>query len=222
MLKQLRKLVCNANQKHSDFGLKKLTWGNVSGIDRDRGLVVVKPQDVSFKDLEHEDMIIVDLEGNIVEGEGQLPKDIKTHLGLYEKFQSIGAVSSFRSSWATVYAQSGLSIPVYGTAHLEHFKGEIPCTRSISDDEIYRGFDNAAANVIAEAFANLNYMAIPGVLVKNHAPFTWGESPLLAVKNAAMLETTAKLAYRVMEIGWIRGGEPATVTAALIDADNRG
>jgi L-ribulose-5-phosphate 4-epimerase len=218
MLKQLKKMVCNANQKHSKFGLKTLQWRHVSGIDRDRGLVVVKPADITCSDLEYEDMIVVDMEGNIMEGEGKLPADLSAHLGLYEKFQSIGGVASSRSQWATIYAQSGLSIPVYGTAHLEFFKGEIPCTRAISDDEIHRGFEHAVANVIAEAFADKNYSAIPGVLVKNHAPFAWGESPLLAVQNAAMLETTAKLAYRIMEISWIRGGEPSTVTQALIDS----
>jgi L-ribulose-5-phosphate 4-epimerase len=217
MLKQLRKMVCNANQKYSKFGLKTLQWGHVSGIDRDRGLVVVKPADVTCNELSYEDMLVVDLEGNIMEGEGQLPKDIQTHLGLYEKFQSIGGVASTRSQWATVAAQAGLSIPVYGTAHLEFFKGEIPCTRAVSDDEINSGFEKAAANVIEETFGKNDYMKIPGVLVKSHAPFAWGESPMSAVQNAAMLEQAAKMAYRTMEICLLRGCEATPVSDALIN-----
>ena len=221
MLKQLRKMVCAANKRFSYFGLKASTWGNVSGIERERGLIVVKPNDVSCKELTPDDMMIVDLDGQIVEGVGELPCDIATHLRLYGAFRYVGGVANTRSSWATVSAQAGLAIPVYGTTHIESFKGEIPCTRTISDQEILAGYELGVGNAIVETFANLDYMAIPGVLVKNHAPFAWGESPLQAVQNIAMLEKLAKMAYRTRVIGKLQGVDVEPVSKTLVDVKSQ-
>jgi len=217
LLKQLRKLVCVANRRLPRFGLDKFTGGSVSGIERNRGLVVIKPSDVSCKEVTPDDMVIVDFSGKIVEGSGKLPQEILTHLRLYEAFPHIEGVAHTRSIWATVCAQAGLSIPALGTTHLEFFKGNIPCTRALTDDEINSGFEVAVGNVIEETFANLDYMAIPGVLVKNHIPFTWGESSLLAVHNATMLETIAKMAYRSITISMLSGNEITPVSQALIN-----
>ena len=221
MLKQLRKMVCAASKRFSHFGLKASTWGNVSGIERERGLVVIKPSDVSNKELTPDDMIIVDLDGQIVEGVGELPCDIATHLRLYEAFSYIGGITNTRSTWATISAQAGLSIPAYSTAHIEMFKGDIPCTRTILDQEIYAGYELSVGNVIVETFANLDYMAIPGVLVKNHTPFAWGESPLQAVQNVAMLENLAKMAYRTYVISKLQGVDVGPVSKALVDVKSQ-
>ena len=217
MLKQLRKMVCAANKRFSHFGLKASTWGNVSGIERERGLVVIKPNDVSNKELTPDDMIIVDLEGQIVEGVGELPCDITTHLRLYEAFNYVGGIANTRSTWATISAQAGLSIPAYGTTHIELFKGDIPCTRTISDKEICAGYELGVGNVIVETFANLDYMTVPGVLVKGHTPFAWGESPLQAVQNVAMLEKLARMAYRTRVISKLHGIDVEPVSKALVD-----
>lgn len=216
MLKQLRKMVCAANKRFSHFGLKASTWGTVSGIERERGLVVIKPADVSNKELTHDDMIIVDLDGQIVEGVGELPCDIATHLRLYEAFSYAGGIANTRSSWAVVTAQAGLSIPAYSTSHIELFKGDIPCTRTLSDEEIYAGYERNVGNVIVETFANLDYMAIPGVLVKNHAPFAWGVGSMQAVQNVAAIESLAKMAYRTRVIGKVHGVYAEPVSQALI------
>ena len=222
MLKQLRKMVCAANKRFAHFGLKASTWGNVSGIERERGLVVVKPGDVPNKELTPDDMIIVDLEGNIVEGVGELPCDIVTHLRLYKAFSYVGGIANTRSTWATISAQAGLPIPAYGTTHLELFKGEIPCTRGLSDHEIYSGYDLSVGNVIVETFSNIDYMAVPGVLVKSHTPFAWGENPMQAVQNVAMLENLAKMAYRTRVVSKLHGVDLEPISKALVDTKSLG
>ena len=217
MLKQLRKLVCVANRRLPRLELDKFTCGCVSGIERKRGLVVIKPSDVPSKEVLPDDLMVIDLTGKIVEGSGKLPQETLTHLHLYDAFPHIESIAHTHSIWATICAQAGLSIPAFGTTHLEFFKGDIPCTRTLTDEEINSGFEAAVGSVIAETFADSDYMAIPGVLVKNHIPFTWGESPLLAVHNATMLETIAKMAYRTVTVSMLAGKEATLVPKALVE-----
>ncbi|MCL2499775.1 MAG: L-ribulose-5-phosphate 4-epimerase [Defluviitaleaceae bacterium] len=193
MLKNLRKLVCAANKELPRLGLVSFTWGNVSGIDRKRGLVVIKPSGVPYKDLTPENMVVVDLAGKVVEGKNP-SSDTPTHLRLYEAFPEIGGVVHTHSTWATIFAQAGKPIEPYGTTHADHFYGSVPCTRALTEAEINNQYEWETGNVIAEAFAEREYMATPAVLVKNHGPFTWGTTPDEAVHNSAVLDNVAQLA----------------------------
>ncbi|MCL2378461.1 MAG: L-ribulose-5-phosphate 4-epimerase [Defluviitaleaceae bacterium] len=195
MLKPLRKSVHKANLRLPKLGLVLFTWGNVSGIDRARGLVVIKPSGVPYKKLLIDDMIIVDLNGNVVAGEGKPSSDTATHLRLYEAFPDISGIVHTHSTYATAFAQAGHSLPAYGTTHADYFHGPVPCTRALTDYEIRGNYELETGNVIAETFGNLDPTAVPGVLVKNHGPFTWGTSPADAVYNAAVLEECAKMAW---------------------------
>jgi len=217
MLKNLKQLVFVANKRLAKLDLTDNLWGHASGIERERGLVVVKPGDVSCKDLTPDDMIVIDLEGKVIEGSGKPAKDVITHFCIYAKFQNIGGVVSFHSPWATIFAQAGLSIPAYGITHLEHFKGDIPCTRALLDEEITSDYEAGIGNVIAETFTQRDSTKIPGVLVKNHAPFTWGESPIQAVFHAAALEKVAKMAYRTGVISTALGSKAALVPEAMLE-----
>jgi len=217
MLKNLRKLVYVANKRLTKLGLADAAWGNVSGIERERGLLVVKPYDVSCKDLTPGDMIIINMSGEVVEGLGQPASDATTHLYLYNTFPQIGGVVSIYSAWATVFAQAGLPIPAYGIRHVEYFKGTIPCTRALTNEEVTAGYESGIGKVIAETFAQLDPMKIPGVLVKNHAPFTWGESPLQAVQTAGAMEKIAKMAFRTGTISAALGTSPTPVPNALLE-----
>ena len=217
MLKNLKQLVYVANKRLTKLELTDGLWGHVSGIERDRGLVVAKPADVSCKDLTPEDMLVIDLQGKIVEGAGAPAKDITTHLVIYSNFQSIGGTASLYSPWATVFAQGGLPIPAYGITHLEYFKGDIPCTRALQNDEIMAGYEAAIGSVIGETFADIDPAKIPGVLVKNHAPFSWGESPIQAVFHAAALEKVAKMAYRTGVISTALGQKAIPVPGAMLE-----
>ena len=195
MLKTLRKSVLKANLQLPKLGLVLFTWGNVSGIDRTRGLMVIKPSGVPYKDLTAEDMITVDMDGNIVAGEGNPSSDTATHLRLYKAFPDILGVVHTHSTYATAFAQAGHGLPAYGTTHADYFHGGVPCTRALTDSEINGSYELETGNVIVETFANLNPNAVPGVLVKNHGAFTWGTSPEDAVHNAAVLEECAKMAW---------------------------
>jgi len=217
MLKNLRKLVYVANKRLTRLGLTDADWGNVSGIERERGLVVVKPGDISCKDLTPDDMIVINLKGKVVEGQGTPASDFAVHLHLYKTFSSIGGVVSAYSIWATIFAQAGLPIPAYGTRHIEFFKGDIPCTRALNNDDIADSFEKAVASAITDAFTDLDPMKIPSVLVKNHAPFTWGESPIQAVYQAAELEKIAKMAYHTSLLGSANKVKATTVPQALIN-----
>jgi len=195
LLKTLRKAVHKANLQLPKLGLVLFTWGNVSGIDRARGLVAIKPSGIPYKKLILDDMIIVDLNGNVVAGEGNPSSDTATHLRLYEAFPDITGVVHTHSTYATAFAQAGCGLPAYGTTHADYFHGPVPCTRALTDSEIRGSYELETGNVIVETFANIDPNAVPGVLVKNHGAFTWGTSPGDAVHNAAVLEECAKMAW---------------------------
>lgn len=193
MLEQLKKEVYEANMELPKRGLVTYTWGNVSGIDREQGLFVIKPSGVSYDDLKPEDMVVVDLKGNKVEGNFNPSSDTATHLELYLAFPEIGGVVHTHSPVATAWAQAGRSIPCYGTTHADYFKGDIPCTRSLTEEEVNNGYEKNTGLVIVETFFGLNPLYVPGVLCKNHGPFTWGKNAAEAVYNAVVLEEVAKM-----------------------------
>lgn len=201
MLEYLKEQVCKANLDLVKHGLVVLTWGNVSGIDRSKNLVVIKPSGVSYEDMHPGDMVVVDLEGNVVDGALKPSSDTSTHIVLYNYFKEIGGIVHTHSEWATSWAQAGLGIPAYGTTHADHFYGEVPCTRKLTKEEIENDYELETGNVIVRRFKNLNAIAIPGVLVHGHGPFTWGEDPNDAVHNAVVLEEIAKMAYRTQVLG---------------------
>lgn len=195
MLEDLKKAVLEANLELHRQGLVVFTWGNVSGIDRGKGLVVIKPSGVPYEELKMEHMVVVDLEGNQVEGSLRPSSDTPTHLVLYRQFPQTGGIVHTHSSWATVWAQAGMGIPAFGTTHADYFYGEIPCTRRMTEGEINSEYEAETGNVIVETFRDRNPEHMPGVLVFNHGPFTWGKDAEEAVHNAVVLEEVAKLAY---------------------------
>lgn len=202
MLEKLKKEVLEANLQLPKHGLVTFTWGNVSGIDRDRGLVVIKPSGVPYEELTLEDMVVVDLEGNIIEGTKRPSSDTPTHLALYRSFQHVGGIVHTHSPWATAWAQAGRSIPALGTTHADYYYGEIPCTRTLTKDEITRAYELETGNVIIETFetGGIDPLAMPGVLVSNHAPFCWGKNANQAVHNAVVLEEVAKMALHTFQL----------------------
>ena len=199
MLKKLKKQVYTANMQLMEYGLITLTWGNVSGIDRERGLVVIKPSGVPYSKLLPDNMVVVNMQGKVIEG-GKPSSDTATHLRLYEAFPEIGGVVHTHSTWATIFAQAGTGIPAYGTTHADYFYGKIPCTRGLKESEITKDYEGETGNVIIETFKSIDPNAIPAVVVKNHGPFTWGDSPLKAVENAVVLEEVAKMAYHTKKL----------------------
>jgi L-ribulose-5-phosphate 4-epimerase len=201
MIKDLKKEVFAANLALVKHGLVIFTWGNVSGIDRKEGLVVIKPSGVSYDDMTADDMVVIDMEGNIVEGELKPSSDTPTHLILYQNFENIGGVVHTHSEWATSWAQAGKPIPAYGTTHADYFYGEIPCTRKLTQLEIEEEYEKNTGYVIIERFKEHDANAIPGVLVNGHAPFSWGKNAGEAVHNAVVLEEVAKMAYRTEMLG---------------------
>lgn len=195
LLENLKKQVLEANLELSKQNLVIYTWGNVSAIDRESGLVVIKPSGVAYEDLKLEDFPIVDLEGNKVEGQLNPSSDTATHLELYKTFTEIGGVVHTHSPWCTKWAQAGRSIPALGTTHADYFYGEIPVTRKLTEMEIANEYEKNTGNVIIEKFKNINPNDIPGVLVDSHGPFNWGENAHKAVENAVVMEEIAKFAY---------------------------
>jgi L-ribulose-5-phosphate 4-epimerase len=197
----LKQEVFEANIALVKHNLVVFTWGNVSAIDRQEGLLVIKPSGVDYKFMKPEDMVVVDMNGNVVEGKLKPSSDLATHLVLYKAFEYIGGVVHTHSPWATSRAQAGKGIPAYGTTHADYFHGEIPCTRALTEAEIKSSYEMNTGNVIVERFANLDPMAIPGVLVNGHAPFTWGKNADDAVHNAVVLEEVAKMAFHTEMLG---------------------
>ncbi|ATH92723.1 ribulose 5-phosphate epimerase [Bacillus glycinifermentans] len=195
MLEALKEQVLKANLQLVEHRLVTFTWGNVSGIDRDKGLVVIKPSGVKYSELRAEDLVVLNLDGEVVEGKLKPSSDTPTHLYLYKEFQTIGGIVHTHSPWATSWAQSGRDIPSLGTTHADYYHGDIPCTREMYADEIAEQYELNTGKVIRETFQHLDPRDIPGVLVNNHGPFCWGEDALTAVHNAVVLEEVAKMAY---------------------------
>jgi L-ribulose-5-phosphate 4-epimerase len=194
-MEELKEKVFRANLDLVRHGLVLFTWGNASAVSRSEGLVAIKPSGVSYEAMKPEDIVIVDLEGNIVEGRLKPSSDTPTHLALYKAFPGIGGVVHTHSTFATAWAQAGRDIPNIGTTHADYFSDAIPCTRTMTQQEIEGAYEEETGNVIVERFAGLNPEYIPGVLVENHGPFSWGKDAADAVHNAVVMEQVAKMAY---------------------------
>ena len=195
MIEFLKNEVFQANLELVKYGLVIFTWGNVSGIDREKGLVVIKPSGVSYNDMKPDDMVVLDLDGKIIEGKMKPSSDTATHLELYKAFPEIGGVVHTHSTYATAWAQAGKDIPSIGTTHADYFSDAIPCTRDMTETEVKGEYEKETGTVIIERFKELNPNYIPGVLVKNHGPFSWGKDANDAVHNAVVMEQVAKMAF---------------------------
>ncbi|WP_026883057.1 L-ribulose-5-phosphate 4-epimerase [Clostridium akagii] len=202
MLEELKQKVLEANLLLPEYGLVTFTWGNVSGIDREKGLIVIKPSGVDYKTMKASDMVIVDMDGKVIEGKLNPSSDTPTHIVLYKKFPNIQGVVHTHSPWAVSFAQAGVSIPAAGTTHGDYFYGEIPVTRAMTEEEIIKDYEKQTGDVIVETFNknNINPDYVPGVLVNDHGPFTWGTSPENAVHNSVVLEEVAKMAYHSLQL----------------------
>lgn len=195
MLEALKQSVLEANLELPERGLVVYTWGNASGIDREKSLIVIKASGIKYEEMTTEHMLVVDMDGKVVEGKYRPSSDTPTHLALYKAFPDIGGVVHTHSTWATVWAQAQKGIPCYGTTHADYFYGEIPCTRKMTDGEINGEYEAETGAVIVETFSGINPLFVPGVLVAGHGPFTWGKNAHEAVHNSVVLEETAKMAY---------------------------
>lgn len=198
MLEELKKRVCEANLLLPKYGLVTFTWGNVSELDEDSGLFVIKPSGVDYDVMKPEDMVVMDLDGNKVEGSLKPSSDMATHLEIYKAFEGIKGVVHTHSSYATSWAQAGRSIPCYGTTHADYFYGEIPCVRCLTADEIEDAYEENTGHLIVDEFRRMDKdpVAVPAVLCKNHGVFAWGKDAHEAVHNAVVTEEVAKMAYR--------------------------
>jgi L-ribulose-5-phosphate 4-epimerase len=199
-LSLLKEKVLKANLDLVKHGLVIFTWGNVSAIDREKGLVVIKPSGVAYEDMRVEDMVVLDLNGKKLDGKLKPSSDTATHLELYKAFPEIGGVVHTHSTFATAWSQAGMSIPNIGTTHADYFSREIPCTRDMDEEEVMGEYEKQTGLVIVEAFKDINPVQVPGVLVKNHGPFAWGKSADDAVHNAVVMEQVAKMAYIAFSI----------------------
>ena len=200
MLEELKKKVCDANLLLPKYNLVTFTWGNVSGIDRDTHLVVIKPSGVPYDSMTPEDMVIVNMAGNVVEGKWKPSSDTPTHLALYKAFPNIGGIVHTHSRWATSFAQAGIGIPAMGTTHADYFYGDIPCTRPMTEEEIKGEYEKETGNVIIETFKDKDPDAVPGVLVYSHGPFSWGTDPENAVEMAVIMEEVAFMDYHALTL----------------------
>ena len=202
MLEQLKQDIWEANMDLPKHGLVTFTWGNVSGIDRESGLVVIKPSGVAYEELRPEQMVVVDLDGKVVEGSYKPSSDTATHVLLYREFEAIGGIVHTHSPWATSFAQAGRALPALGTTHGDYFYGEIPCTRPMTEEEIKGAYELETGRVIVETFVSrgIDPMQVPSVLVNSHAPFCWGKDAHNAVHNAVVLEECAKMAVHTFAL----------------------
>lgn len=200
MLEELKVKVCEANLLLPKHGLITFTWGNVSGLDRESGLVVIKPSGVPYEGMTPDDMVVTDLDGNIVEGRWKPSSDTPTHVELYKAFPECGGIVHTHSRWATTFAQAGMPIPALGTTQADYFYGDIPCTRPMTDAEIQGEYEKETGKVIIETFAGRNPADVPGVLVFSHGPFAWGRDPMNAVHNAVVMEEAAFMDWHAMVI----------------------
>ena len=198
MLERLKEEVLKANLLLPQFGLVTFTWGNVSGIDREKGLVVIKPSGVEYNTMTADDMVVTDLDGNVVEGKYKPSSDTPTHVELYKAFPNIGGIVHTHSRWATSFAQAHRDIPALGTTHGDYFYGDIPCTRLMTPQEIGGEYEKETGKVIIETFKDKDPDAIPAVLVASHGPFSWGKTPYEAVHNAVVLEEVSFMALQAM------------------------
>ncbi|MEN8117850.1 MAG: L-ribulose-5-phosphate 4-epimerase [Bacteroidota bacterium] len=212
MLERLKEEVLQANLNLVKHGLVMFTWGNASGIDRDKQLVVIKPSGISFERMKPKDMVVLNLYGQVIEGNLKPSTDAPTHLVLYRQFENIGGVVHTHSEWATSWAQAGIGIPAIGTTHADCFYGEIPCTRKLTREEIESDYELETGKIIVERFNELDQDSIPGILVNNHGPFSWGKDVQDAVLNAVVLEEIAKTTYRSVQLN-----PEATMDNALLD-----
>ena len=201
MLEDLKLRVYQANLDLVKHNLVLFTWGNVSGIDRKANLIVIKPSGVSYDAMKPENMVVVDFECNVVDGNLKPSSDTLTHIELYKAFPGIGGIVHTHSTYAVAWAQALRAIPALGTTHADHFYGEIPCTRELTNEEIERGYEKETGTVIVDTFKDIDPLHIPGVLVGNHGPFAWGTDPEKAVYNAVVLEEVARMAFFTMQIG---------------------
>mgnify|MGYP003601571652 FL=1 len=194
MLEQLKEEVFQANLELPERGLIKYTWGNVSAVDREKGLFVIKPSGVGYDDMKASDMVVCDFDGNVIEGELNPSSDMPTHAVLYKEFPEIGAVVHTHSTWATIWAQAGLDVPAMGTTHADTFYGTVPCARFLTQAEIDRGYEEETGNAIVETFRErgIKPMEVPGVLLHGHGPFTWAKDAKGAVLNAVVLDEVCK------------------------------
>lgn len=202
MLEELKKIVYEANMDLPKYGLVTFTWGNVSAIDRESGLFVIKPSGIPYEELKPEDMVVMNMSGEKVEGRLNPSSDTPTHLELYKAYPEIGGVVHTHSSWATSWAQAGRGIPCYGTTHADYIYGEVPCVRTLTKEEIDDAYEKNTGILIVEEFKkkNLDVVAVPCALCKNHGPFAWGKDAKEAVHNAVVLEEVAKMATRTEQL----------------------
>ncbi|MDR1351831.1 MAG: L-ribulose-5-phosphate 4-epimerase [Treponema sp.] len=197
-MEELKKAVCGANLLLPHYGLVTFTWGNVSAIDREKGLLVIKPSGVEYGKLRPEDLVVLDLSGKKIEGELNPSSDTDTHIELYKAFSNIGGIVHTHSRWATIFAQAGAGIPAFGTTHADYFYGEIPCTRRMTGAEIEGRYEKETGTVIVETFdGKIDPDTMPAVLVHSHGPFAWGKNAVEAVHNAVVLEEVAMMAWHV-------------------------
>lgn len=215
MLESLKQSVFEANMLLPKHNLVTFTWGNVSGIDRDKGFVVIKPSGVDYEKMTSNDMVVVDLQGNIIEGDLNPSSDTATHLALYRQYPEIGGIVHTHSRHATVWAQACVDIPAFGTTHADYFYGNIPCTRALKDEEIIHDYELNTGHVIIETFEkrNLKPMEMPGCVVASHGPFTWGTNAQNAVHNAVVLEEVSMMAINTLAIN----GRQPTMNQTLLD-----
>lgn len=200
MLEDLKKQVLEANLALPKHNLVTFTWGNVSGINRELGLIVIKPSGVSYDEMKIEDMVVVDLEGNVVEGNLKPSSDMPTHVFLYQSFKEIGGIVHTHAPCSTSWAQAGKNLPALGTTHADYFYGTVPCTRAMDEEEINGAYEHETGKVIVETFKDINPNEIPGVFVHSHAPFSWGKDAEEAVHNAVVLEEVAKMALQTYQL----------------------
>ena len=202
MLDDLKKQVLEANLDLATSGLVLFTWGNVSAIDRTSGMIAIKPSGVPYEKMKWKDIVLVDLDGKVVDSAYRPSSDTPTHLVLYQQFSDVGGIVHTHSEWATVWAQAGLSIPALGTTHADYFYGAIPCTRSLTKEEVNEAYEKATGDVIVETFLSqkTDPMSVPGTIIKGHGPFAWGTDAHNAVHNAVVLEQVAKMAYHTLAL----------------------
>lgn len=200
MLEELKETVWKANRDLVEHNLVQLTWGNVSGIDRHSGSVVIKPSGVSYDAMQPDDMVVIDLEGNVREGVLRPSSDTSTHLVLYRAFENIHGIAHTHSEYATIFAQAANEIPCFGTTHADHFNGAVPVTRFLSESEVSQNYEENTGSLIIETFADRNPVEMPAILVAGHGPFTWGDSPEAAVENNFVLEIVAKMALGTRQL----------------------